>query len=76
MPGPGELSSKLTAPMIGRDAELARVHRLVDSAQDAGQVLVVTGEAGMGKTMLLADAARRARSAGMRVLRVTGWESE
>jgi DNA-binding CsgD family transcriptional regulator/tetratricopeptide (TPR) repeat protein len=62
--------------MIGRDAELARVHRLVDSAQDAGQVLVVTGEAGMGKTMLLADAAMRARSAGMRVLRVTGWESE
>ena len=35
MPGPGELSSKLTAPMIGRDAEFARVHRLVDSAQDA-----------------------------------------
>ena len=30
----------------------------------------------MGKTMLLADAAMRARSAGMRVLRVTGWESE
>ena len=30
----------------------------------------------MGKTVLLADAADRARSAGMRVLSVTGRESE
>ena len=42
----------------------------------ASQVLLVTGEAGMGKTVLLADAAGRARSAGMRVLSVTGRESE
>jgi DNA-binding CsgD family transcriptional regulator len=38
--------------------------------------VLVTGEAGMGKTVLLADAADRARSAGMRVLSVTGRESE
>jgi DNA-binding CsgD family transcriptional regulator/tetratricopeptide (TPR) repeat protein len=38
--------------------------------------LLVIGEAGMGKTVLLADAADQARSAGMRVLAVTGRESE
>jgi len=38
--------------------------------------LLVIGEAGMGKTALLADAAGRARSAGTRVLSVTGRESE
>jgi DNA-binding CsgD family transcriptional regulator len=48
----------------------------VDPVPRASQVLVVTGEAGMGKTVLLAEAAGRARSAGMRVLSVTGRESE
>jgi len=76
MPGSGELHSELSPPIVGREAALARLHRLVDSATDASQVLVVTGEAGIGKTVLLADAAERARSAGMQVLRVTGWESE
>ena len=48
----------------------------VDPVPQASQVLVVVGEAGMGKTVLLTDAADRARSAGMRVLSVTGRESE
>src|SRR6202035_4781038 len=42
----------------------------------SSQVLLVTGEAGMGKTVLLAEAAGRARLAGLRVLSVTGRESE
>jgi DNA-binding CsgD family transcriptional regulator len=48
----------------------------VEPVPQASQVLLVTGEAGMGKTVLLADAAGRARLAGMRVLSVTGRESE
>jgi DNA-binding CsgD family transcriptional regulator len=76
MAGPGELPSQQSAPVIGREAALARLHELVDPAPQASRVLVVTGEAGMGKTVLLADAAERARSSGMRVLRVTGRESE
>ena len=76
MPGPGELPAQQPAPIIGRDAALARLRGLVDPVPQASQVLLVTGEAGMGKTALLADAAGRARSAGMRVLSVTGRESE
>src|SRR5689334_23597352 len=76
MPGPGELPAPQPAPIIGRDVGLALVSGLVHPVPVAGQVLVVTGEAGMGKTVLLADPAGRARSAGMRVLSVTGRESE
>ena len=76
MPGPDELPSQQPAPIIGREAGLARLRGLVDPVPPPAQVLVVTGEAGMGKTVLLADATGRARSAGMRVLSVTGRESE
>jgi len=76
MPGPGELRAEQPAPIIGREAGLARLRGLLDPVPLASQVLVVTGEAGMGKTVLLADAAARARSAGIRVLSVTGRESE
>ena len=76
MPGPGELSSQQRARIIGREAGLARLRALVDPVPRASQVLLVIGAAGMGKTVLLADAAGRARSAGMRVLSVTGRESE
>src|SRR5690242_12318013 len=76
MPGPSELLPQQPAPIIGRDAGLTRLRGLVDPVPQASQVLLVTGEAGMGKTVLLADAADRARSAGMRVLSVTGRESE
>jgi DNA-binding CsgD family transcriptional regulator len=76
MPGPGEFTAQHPGRIIGREAALARLRALVDQAPLASQVLLVTGEAGMGKTALLADAAGRARSAGMRVLSVTGRESE
>jgi DNA-binding CsgD family transcriptional regulator len=76
MPGPGEPIARHHAPIIGRDAALARLRAVVDPVPPASQVLLVIGEAGMGKTVLLADAAERARSAGIRVLSVTGRESE
>ena len=76
MPGSGELRSRPPDPIVGREAELARLRGLVDPVPPVGQVLLVVGEAGMGKSALLADAAGRARAAGMRVLSVTGRESE
>jgi AAA ATPase domain len=63
--------------LVGRDAELDRLRVLVAPAPDESRVLVVVlGEAGMGKTVLLADMVGRAGAAGMRVLSVTGRESE
>src|SRR5260370_20386474 len=76
MPGLGDLPAQQYAPIIGRDGGLARLRTLVDPVPLSSQVLVITGEAGMGKTVLLADAADRARRAGMRGLSVTGRESE
>ncbi len=75
MPGPGDIPSQ-SARIIGREAGLATLRGLVDPVPQASQVLLVIGEAGMGKTVMLADAAEQARSAGMRVLPVTGRESE
>src|SRR5580698_688784 len=76
MPGPGELPAQQPAALVGRDTGLARLRALVDPPPLSSNVLLVTGEAGMGKTVLLADAADRARQGGMRVLSVTGRESE
>ena len=69
MPGPGELPPQQPARIIGRDAALVRLRGLVDPVAQASQVLLVTGEAGMGKTALLADAAGRARAAPSRPAR-------
>jgi hypothetical protein len=76
MPRPGEPPARKLAPIIGRYAALGRLRGLVDPISQSGQVLLVIGEAGIGKTALLTDAAERARSAGARVLSVTGRESE
>jgi len=76
MPGPGESPAQRYAPILGRDDELARLRGLVIPGLLSSKVLLVTGEAGIGKTVLLEDAAERARLAGMRVLSVTGRESE
>ena len=62
--------------LVGRDAELARLRALVDPVPDKSSVLMVLGEAGMGKTALVAEAAKWARGAGMRVLSATGQEPE
>ncbi|HEX6461313.1 MAG TPA: AAA family ATPase [Thermoleophilaceae bacterium] len=61
--------------LYGRDAERARIAELLDRAR-GGQsgVLVLRGEAGVGKSALLDDA--RERAAGMTVLSGGGVESE
>ncbi|MFI7111328.1 ATP-binding protein [Nonomuraea sp. NPDC050227] len=59
----------------GRDKELGEAARLLERAR-AGQsgVLVLRGEAGIGKSALLEELVRRAR--GVRVLRATAVEAE
>ena len=59
----------------GRSNECAVLHRLMDDARGGhGSVLVVRGEAGVGKTTLLDYAAREA--AGFRLAQIAGVESE
>jgi predicted ATPase len=61
--------------LVGRDREQRRIEALLEGARrrETGR-LVVRGEAGIGKTSLLAYAAEAA--AGMRVLRAHGVEAE
>ena len=62
--------------LVGREEELSRLRGLVASPYTESRVLLLLGDPGMGKTALLAEAARGARSAGMRVLAAAGRESE
>src|SRR6516225_8843019 len=60
-----------------REAELARVDALLAAARAGrGGVLLITGPAGIGKTVLLGAARERAARAGMRVLAGRGGELE
>jgi DNA-binding CsgD family transcriptional regulator len=60
-----------------REDELARVDALITAAgAGRGDVLLITGPAGIGKTVLLEAARERAAEAGMRVLAGRGGELE
>lgn len=64
-------------PLYGREHELQVVADLVGQlAEGAGGVLAVCGEAGIGKSALLAAAARLAAHSGVRVLSATGIQAE
>jgi DNA-binding CsgD family transcriptional regulator len=63
------------AILVGRVEELLRLRELVTPPYPGSRLLLL-GEAGMGKTVLLAEAAREAQSEGMRVLAAAGRESE
>ncbi|MFI2610944.1 AAA family ATPase [Kitasatospora sp. NPDC018619] len=67
-PDPGAL-------IVGRDAESARLFRAVDSVS-ADPVLMLVGDVGTGKSVLLEHAVRRAEAGGARILRAEGSESE
>jgi predicted ATPase/class 3 adenylate cyclase len=53
------------APLLGRDGEVARIHALAERARAGeGQVVRLTGEAGIGKSRLAADVVRMAEGLG------------
>ncbi|TPQ19094.1 ATP-binding protein [Streptomyces sporangiiformans] len=64
-------TTAFTTPFIGREDELARLTRVLDRAR-AGETraVLVAGDAGVGKTRVLAEAAGHASETGMTV--VTG----
>jgi hypothetical protein len=55
------------SPLVGREAELALVHELLDGGGPAG-ALLLAGEAGIGKSALLDAGIADARERGVRVL--------
>ena len=63
-------------PLLGRDDELRQLYGLVDGIAERGGALTLRGEAGIGKSTLLASASNRARSQGVTVVTTTGTESE
>jgi DNA-binding CsgD family transcriptional regulator len=65
-----------SADLIGRDHDLEVMTSFVDRAALEGGALLVSGEAGVGKTALLEAAAEYAASRGVRVLRAAGAEFE
>ena len=72
MPTDGLASS----PLIGRERELAALSAAVDGSREGGRIVVVEGEAGVGKTVLLGALAAGAGAAGATVLRARGGELE
>ena len=62
--------------LVGREGELSRLRELVAPPYAESRVLLILGDPGVGKTVLLAEAVREARLAGMRVLAAAGRESE
>src|SRR6266545_438618 len=69
-------AATMASDLIGRERELGIVDELVHNAKSQGAALVVTGEAGIGKSSLL-DAARvLATDLGMTRLTTTGLQGE
>jgi predicted ATPase len=61
--------------LLGRGPELEQIGRMVvDARKGDGRALLVTGEPGIGKTSLLAEAV--ARAGDVRVIEAVGVEAE
>ncbi len=62
--------------LLGRDRELEEVARLLDGVNAHGRAVVVSGEAGIGKSALLSTASLIATDRGMTVVSTSGVQSE
>jgi DNA-binding CsgD family transcriptional regulator/tetratricopeptide (TPR) repeat protein len=64
-------------PLVGRSAEITRIRAMTGVGVDgADRALVVLGEAGIGKSAVLADLIAHADARGLRVLSAAGREYE
>lgn len=64
------------ARLYGRDRELGVLSNLVDGASEGGGAVVVRGEAGIGKSSLMAESRTHAAARGMRMLAISGAQPE
>lgn len=76
MNGDGASLSDPAGTIVGRDRDLGLVRGFVDDALVSGGALLLSGDAGVGKTALLNAAAGQAHGAGARVVRAAGVEFE
>lgn len=65
-----------TLPLVGRDDECRRVDAALAGLAQGGQVLLLQGEAGIGKSRLLAELQAGARARAMPVLATNCYEIE
>lgn len=66
-PAPGPPVGTSATGLVGREVELAQLSTLLKAAQSGrGALVVVAGDAGIGKTRLAAEIVARAETAGMR----------
>lgn len=71
IPLPAELRHRAQGLVIGREHELAQLEelwQLASGQEGSGQLVFLAGDAGIGKTTLTADVARRVHEAGAIVL--------
>ena len=69
-------SIRKSLPFVGRKAELERLPRILQTAKAAGHLVVLEGEAGIGKTRLLSELTTAARSQGSRAILARCFEGE
>lgn len=74
--GRGSLPGEATGTLIGRERELRALDTRLGAVRDHGIAVLIRGQAGVGKSSLLAAAVDRAETEGMRVLTVSGVRSE
>ena len=66
----------VTAPFVGRDVEVAALRALYEAIDADGQVVLLEGEAGIGKTRLAEELLSAPRRQGARVLVGRAYEDE
>ena|SRR5690242_8336118 len=74
--GGGALGQSAPGALVGRADDLGYLTAFVDQAAVSGGALLLSGEAGVGKTVLLDAAAAHAAAAGGQVLRAAAAEYE
>src|SRR5262245_42692596 len=62
--------------LIGRESEMERIRAFVAAVRTDGGALLVTGEPGVGKTVLMDAASETASAVGMRIVRAAGVQFE